>query len=133
MKKYIEKLLGNDKAVKIIVAVGFAVILLILISDLFSFGTEREQPELNIEFRQDADKYARQLETQLIEILSGIEGVGDVNVMITLEDYDTKGMPRVRGAAVVATGGGDIHVKQKVTSTVSKVLGISTARVSVVN
>jgi stage III sporulation protein AG len=134
--KNISALLNNDKAVKIIVAVGFAIILIIMFSDLFGTGTNTGNETGNntpsIEFRQDADRYARQLEEQLIEILSQIKGVGSVSVMLTLENYDDKGMPRVRGAAVVCEGGGDIHVKQKVVETVSKVLGISTARVSVV-
>jgi len=137
MKKLIENksissLLNNDKAVKIIVAVGFAVIFLILLSDLFSFGTGDNPETYSTEIRQSADDYARRLEEQLTEILSQIQGVGNVTVMVTLEAYDEKNLPKVRGAAVVCEGGGDIHIRQKVTETVSKVLGISTARVSVV-
>jgi hypothetical protein len=130
--KNISALLNNDKAVKIIVAVGFAVIVIIVLSDLLSFGGSTA-PEALPGCHADADSYARSLEEQLVGLITEIKGAGRVKVMITLEDFDGKGMPRVRGAAVVATGGGDIHVKQKVVETVSKVLGISTAKVSVVH
>jgi len=132
--KSISVLLNNDKAVKIIVAAGFAIIAIILLSDLFGLGGgSKPEPEARgLEFRQGADQYARKLEEQLGDILSRIQGTGRVKVMLTLEDYESGAMPRVRGAAVVCEGGGDIHVKQKVVETVSKVLGISTARVSVV-
>jgi hypothetical protein len=129
MKKEAEKLsafiVKNDKAVKIIVAVGFALILLILFSELFSFGSRSDgQPE---QIAIDTEKYTRQLEGRLIEIISEISGVGNVSVMVTLD-----GGGQVRGAAVVAEGAEDVHIKQRVVETVSKVLGISTARVSVV-
>jgi len=113
----------NDKAVKIIVVVGFALILLILLSELFNFS--RDVPA---SVQVSAEVCAGQLEARLVELISEINGVGRVKVMITLEDDG-----RVRGAAVVAEGGDDVFIKQKVIETVSKVLGISTARVSVVS
>jgi hypothetical protein len=120
----------NDKAVKIIVAAGFALVLLIMFSELFSFGSGRSDPRSPTQsesFTQDMDNYTRQLEGRLVEIISEISGVGSVKVMVTLD-----GGGQVRGVAVVAEGGDDVHIKQKVVETVSKVLGISTARVSVV-
>ena len=41
--------------------------------------------------------------------------------------------PSVRGVIVVCDGGNNIIVKEKVTSAVSGVFGISTTRVSVIN
>jgi len=126
--KGISALLKNDKAVKIIVAAGFALIVLILISDFMSLGgtEKKEEPQITT----DAQDYARQLEEQLTAILSEIEGTGRVKLMITLENFSGN-PPKVMGAAVVCEGGGNVLVKQKVVETVSKVLGISTARVSV--
>jgi len=142
--KRVSALLGSDRAVKIIVAAGFAVIVIILLSDFFSFGgADKKEAETADEIRLDAARYAEQLERQLIGILSQIQGVGRVKVMITLENLDenvyserqssvlTVKMPKVRGAAIVCEGGENIFIKQKVVETVSKVLGISTARVCV--
>jgi stage III sporulation protein AG len=127
--KKISELLKSDKAVKIIVAIGFALILLILFSELFSFGSG-SSGTAQVSAAVDADTYARQLETQLVAIVGEIRGVGRVRVMVTLEDLDER---KVRGVAVVCEGGEDVFVKQKVVETVSKVLGISTAKVSVVS
>ena len=128
MKK-IKDLLNNDKAVKLIVAAGFALILLIMLSELFSFGNSRSNnpPKLS---EGDMASYTEQLEGRLVEILSQIQGVGRVSVMITLESLN-ESVPRVRGAAIVCEGGDDVFVKQRIVETVSRVLGISTARVSV--
>ncbi|MCL2077094.1 MAG: hypothetical protein FWH08_01655 [Oscillospiraceae bacterium] len=130
--KSISALLNNEKAVKLIVAVGFAVIALILLSDLFSWSEKYDKHEKSTEsaLTLDAASYTEQLEIQLCDIISQIRGVGRVKVMVTLENLDET-VPRVRGAAVVCEGGDDIFIKQKVVETVSKVLGISTARVSV--
>ncbi|MDR2531810.1 MAG: hypothetical protein LBC82_03100 [Oscillospiraceae bacterium] len=125
--KSISALLKNDKVVKIIVAAGFALMILILLSDLLRLGGSGEQS-----FQSDSAMYARQIEEQLVGILSQVQGVGRIKVMVTLESFDGNGMPKVRGVAVVCEGGDDVLVKQKVVETVSKALGISTARVSVV-
>ncbi|MCL2019284.1 MAG: hypothetical protein FWG70_05925 [Oscillospiraceae bacterium] len=124
--KSVSTLLKNDKAVKIIVAVGFALIFLIMFSDVLGDGEKKGT--LTDSGTQAADR-AEQLEEQLVRIISQIQGVGGVSVMVTLEDSATD---KVRGVAVVCEGGEDIFVKQKVVETVSKVLGISTAKVSVV-
>jgi hypothetical protein len=118
----------NDKAVKIIVVVGFALILLILLSELFSFSRGEPRSPAGSPVQTAAEACTGQLEARLIELISEISGVGRVRVMVTLEDNG-----QVRGAAVVAEGGEDVFIKQKVVETVSKVLGISTARVSVVS
>ena len=124
--KSISALLNNEKAVKIIVVAGFGIILLILISEIFNFGGNGTAVNAAI----DPVTYAEQLEGRLVEILSQIQGVGRVKVMITLESLE-ESVPKVRGVAVVCEGGADVFVKQKVIETVSRVLGISTARVSV--
>ncbi|MCL1823156.1 MAG: hypothetical protein FWG44_03040 [Oscillospiraceae bacterium] len=144
--KSISALLKNDKAVKMIVAVGFAVIFIILLSDLFSFGSERNAsgrtpapdgksaPDSgqSIPFDFNVSEYSKQLEEQLCGLISQIQGVGKIKVMVTLESFEAPPvMPKVRGVAVVCDGGGDVFIKQKVVETVSKVLGISTARVCV--
>lgn len=140
--KSISDLLKNDKAVKIIVIIGMSIIVMILFFDLFDFGNTAGSTESS---GIDAEKYITDLEGRVTDIVSEINGAGRVKVMITLENLDenvysqketsltTVKTPKVRGVAVVCEGGGDVLVKEKIVDTVSKVLGISTARVSVTN
>jgi len=132
MKK-LKELLKNDKAVKIIVAVGFALILLIMFSDIFGTNGNTGRDAVPVPRTEDAAQYAAQLEEQLVALISEIKGASNVKVMVTLESFSGNNIPQVRGVAVVCEGGDNILVKQKVVETVSKVLGISTAKVSVVN
>jgi hypothetical protein len=120
---FIERISKSDTALKIIAAVGILLIIIIFISDfagfsLFSGGGKTDTA------------YAAEIETRLKNIIEQISGVGEVNVMITLAGSGDP--PAVRGAAVVCEGGEDPIVRQKVIETASKVLGVSTAKVSVV-
>jgi hypothetical protein len=119
---FVERISKNDAALKIIAAVGILIIAVIFISDfagfsLFSSGGKADSA------------YAAEIETRLKTIIEDIGGVGEVSVMVTLSGSGDP--PAVRGAAVVCEGGEDPIVRQKVIETVSKVLGISTAKVSV--
>lgn len=74
------ELLSSEKGRKILIAVGVAVMLLLLLSTL-DFGREkaadpREETPVQTEQR---------LEKRLEQLLSGISGVGEVHVMITLD------------------------------------------------
>lgn len=138
--KSIAELMKNDRAIKIIVAAGLIVIVLIFLSDFLDFGGTAENAANT---GDDSAAYAAELEEKLVALISEIEGAGRVKIMITLETSDenvysaketavtTVKAPVVRGVAVVCEGGGDVLVKSKIVETVSKVLGISTARVCV--
>ena len=104
--------------------------------------------------------YANEIETKLTELLLKVDGIEEVNVMITFEnigeqvlaenkssssseyviisgeDIDegiklTEIFPTVRGASIVCTNGNDAVVKEKITSLVSSALGIPTNRITV--
>ncbi|MDR1754418.1 MAG: hypothetical protein LBR74_05870 [Eubacterium sp.] len=124
----IADILKDDKAVKIIFFIGAGLVLLIC---LYSFTGSKEKKQVPA----TDEEYIQTLEAKLADIISEINGAGKIKVMITLEDIsgtEDGQSPAVRGAAVVCTGAGNILTKQKIVETVSKVLGISTARVSVV-
>lgn len=135
--KSISALLKNDKAVKLIVAGGLLIIVGILIFDLFGGGSQTGYSG------NSAENYSAALERRLADIVSEIEGVGRIKVMVTLENLDenvyseretsvkTIITPTVRGVAIVCEGGDNILIKEKIVNTVARVLGISTARVSV--
>ncbi len=142
MIEKISGLLKNEKAVKIFVLLGFAIIVLIFLSEIF--WKNPEAPE-NSEAESQASEYAGSLERRLEKILSEIDGAGEIHVMITMdtsgeEVYSAKKsnisasiMPKVRGVIVICEGAGNIIVKQKVSEAVSRVFGIGLTRVSVIN
>ena len=108
----------------------------------------------------DLLSYTTSVERRLTELLLKVDGIEEVNVMITFEnigeqvlaenksnssseyviisggDIDegiklTEIFPTVRGASIVCTNGNDAVVKEKITSLVSSALGIPTNRITV--
>ncbi len=101
----------------------------------------------------DAEAYRRTLTEEVTALLSGVRGVGEVSVLLTLEAGESRvyaegatggtltaggeGIlvesrpPRVLGVAVVCTGGGDPAVREEITSLLSASLGIGTHKVKV--
>jgi len=136
-------LLKNDKAVKIIVFIGFALVALIFLSDIIGGTTSGNSGKKSEEDSDVAEReYEKRLEDKLYGAISEIDGAGKLTVVITLDSlsenvYTDKGAiktvitPKVRGAAIICAGGDNIIVKQKIVETASKVLGISSARICV--
>lgn len=79
-----------DKKLKFIVFLGFAGMLLILVSSFWDTGSIKEtgaMPENSTEaVTYSSDDYAARLEERLTEMLGGIKGVGRTKVMVTLEN-----------------------------------------------
>ncbi len=137
----IKELLKTDKAMKILLAAGAAIILLIALSGLF--GKSAHKPDGAGSGVSDLAEYERGLEKRLTEILSRIGGVGEANVMVTLDtseqtEYGKNAdmllsvtAPKVRGVIVVCEGGNSVSVKEKVIEAVTGVFGISSLRISV--
>jgi stage III sporulation protein AG len=74
--------------------IGGAGVVLILCSDLFGTGDKKETKNLsdvnsyvNVD---DTDKYVSSLEDKLEHIISKLEGVGAVQVMVTVKNSSTK-------------------------------------------
>ncbi len=137
----IKELLKTDKAMKILLAAGAAIILLIALSGLF--GKSAQKPDGAGNGVSDLAEYERGLEKRLTEILSRIGGVGEANVMVTLDtseqtEYGKNAdmllsvtAPKVRGVIVVCEGGDSVSVREKVIEAVTGVFGISSLRISV--
>mgnify|MGYP005810184295 FL=1 len=75
---------GNDRYRKIVIIVGLAGIAVIFFSGFFK--TEEKAEEIEEIPLQTAEEYTQQLENNLTEILSSIEGAGPAKVMVTLEN-----------------------------------------------
>ena len=138
--KELKELLRSDKGLKILFAVGAALILLTAIGGLLPKSGSGDGGKDGC---TDFAGYEAALEKRLEDILSKIEGIGEVDVMVTLDtacetEYGRNAdmissvtAPKVRGVAVVCGGGDSITVKEKVINAVAGVLGIGVSHISV--
>lgn len=74
---------GDSKKIKIIVAVGLIGIVLIFASDMLDSG---EKKRVSDDDGISYEEYTKQLEDKLTQLVSSISGVGECQVMITLEN-----------------------------------------------
>ena len=80
---------------KIVIAVGLAGILLIFVSEMFPAKNTAESKSIPTESvaTDDTDSYKKQIEKELKDVLSQVRGVGECEVMVTVEgttEYVTK-------------------------------------------
>ncbi|MCM1334579.1 MAG: hypothetical protein NC084_05255 [Bacteroides sp.] len=135
--KELRELWKGDKRIAAALLIGAALILLL------SFGGSRGT-ESAARPAEDRSAYEAELEKRLTDILSEVEGIGELSVMVTLDTSERTEygknedmllgvkMPEVRGVIVVCDGGGNVVVREKVIRAVSGVFGISSTRVSVI-
>lgn len=86
--------------------------------------------------------YITMMEEKLENILSGIEGAGKVNVMITLQESEVLVVendmvvktiyPKVEGVVVIAQGAGTGKVKQHITEVIQALFDITIHKIKVV-
>lgn len=85
IKEYISKLSdGNDKKIKVIIAIGLIGIILIFFSELFTNSNENKN--YDVESSVNYEDYTASLEEKLEDVISSIDGVGRCKIMITLEN-----------------------------------------------
>ena len=72
---------------KIVIAVGLAGILLIFVSEMFPAKNTAESKSIPTESvaTDDTDSYKKQIEKELKDVLSKVRGVGECEVMVTVE------------------------------------------------
>ena len=76
---------------------------------------------------QMQNEYGTELEQRLVNILEGMQGVGNVTVMITFQEDET-----VEGVAIVAEGGGNAVVVQNITEVVKALFDVETHKIKVI-
>ena len=140
--KELKELLRNEKSLKIILIAGLFLIIIIAFSG-FSTGKTKKNDKMFFDYNRQSE-YEQALEKKLSSVLSEINGIGNIDIMITLDTseenrFDDKEdelvcvrTPSVRGVIVVCDGGDNIIIREKVISAVSGAFGISTTRVSVI-
>lgn len=128
------KWLSDKRVVKAAVIIGTIAVLLIGLTSVIHF------PDAG---NDNADRYASQIESHLLEIISHIHGVGEAKIFLTmdnsgenvyLKNSDTKTVsiePKVRGVVVVCDGGDDPLVVSRVLDAVTKSLNISSDKVCI--
>ena len=154
----IRKMISGRRFLTAAVIMGAVGMLLILFS---GNGSSPKKPEQEKSSFCGSDEYRESLEERLEDMLSRIQGVGDVKVTLTLsasEEYvyavensvngdrvsteyviaDKGGIitridsPKVTGAVIVCEGGGNTQVCEKIYKAVSVALGIPANRICVV-
>lgn len=130
-----KKIYENPKFTKIIIIVGLCAVFLIFLSSYID--TDYLSKSV------DTDAYCAQLEESLLSIVTQIEGVGNAQILLTMDNNgenvylnnsDTKTQsitPQVRGVVIVCDGGDDPVVISRVMSAVTKSLDISSNKVCV--
>lgn len=130
-----KKLYKSPKFTKIVIIVGLSAVLLIFLSSYID--TDSLSRGVNTE------EYCAQLEENLLSIVTQIEGVGNAQILLTMDNNgenvylnnsDTKTQsitPVVRGVVIVCDGGDDPIVINRVMSAVTKSLDISSNKVCV--
>lgn len=135
-----KKLLDNEKIRRLIIISGIVGIVLIFLSSYvdFDLGASNQKEE---EF--SVTTYSTEIENDLQNVISQIEGAGTTKVLLTMEnsveyvyldDSTTKTKeiePHIRGVLVVCEGGDDPVVVERITQAVTKTLDISTAKVCI--
>ena len=142
------------------VVVGVLAMLLLLLSELLPGGTTQKVAASAAQ-TATVSQYQAQLEQQLEELISQLQGAGHTTVMVTLSTgeetvyavdtqtgdmqqqethvllqdgsalAETTYLPQVCGAAVVCDGGGDIRVAAQITELVRALLDLSANRIVV--
>lgn len=87
IKVFFRDKLTKDTGLKIIVGIGILGMALILISSFLPDSSEKKNTEKENSLKI-SDDFVNELKEQLEDTLSSIEGVGDVNVMLTVNSSD---------------------------------------------
>lgn len=121
--KIIEKIL-SDKKRKPLIYILLAVGILMLVcanSPMRDFSYRTDTKKMQVDFT---------IKEEMQNILSQIDGVGEVSVMLSYEsDAEKKG--RICSVLVVADGGKNACVKEKILRAVKAALGVETHKIEV--
>ena len=130
----LSEILSDKRTLRAAVIIGTAAIALIFLSSVIDRPTDGSA---------SVQKYAEQTEDRLLEIISHIEGVGEAEIYLTMDNSgenvyqknsDRKTVsiePRVRGVVIVCDGGNDPLVASRVLEAVTKSLSISSDKVCI--
>ena len=135
MGRKLSELITDKRFIRIAVIAALGAIVLIFLSSFIDIGSK--------DAAVDTEAYSAQLRSQLLEIVSRIDGVGEAEIFLTMDnageyvyltntDTKTKSIaPTVRGVVIVCDGGDDPIVVSRVLSAVTRSLSISSDKVCI--
>ena len=131
-KSFIE---GNKRLWKVGLVIALGVVL-IIISSFFGADTEKEDTGV-----RSLEEYKAELEGELAELCSDVQGVGRCKVLITFErgaqsTYKGSNLienkpPKVLGVTVVCRGADSDYVKSELTKMITALFDIGANRVAI--
>lgn len=139
--KWIDKL-RNIKHIEIYITIIFAIILILI---FFSSTGNKQSNSTNKDSSNKTTQttitsYIDDMETKLEQILSNIQGAGNVKVMLTLDMQQatvkdnviqTQSFPDVKGLVIVANGVDNTMVRMNILKAVQAVLDITSGRIEI--
>lgn len=127
------KKLKSIKHIEIILAILFGlIILLVYFSSTFSANNSNK--DYKTENSTVVSAYISEVENKLENILSKINGAGNVAVMLMVEQdtqIDSAVLPKISSVIVVAQGANDVWVKLQIIKAVEALLRLSTGNIEV--
>ena len=137
--KFLDKL-KNVKHIEVYIAIIFIVVLLLI----YLSNTQPKTSTKNAQTGQNLSvtQYVNNLETNLEEILTNIEGVTNVKVMISLdmskaEVVDSKinltSFPNIKGVIITAKGVNNTTTKMKVLHAVQAVIEVTNGNIEILS
>ena len=126
----VEKMLNKSGKEKILIVLLIGVLLLVIAIPVKSdktggYVSGSDTYKTSDEEISDYDVY---MEQRIEKILSQVDGVGKVNVMVTLENTDDTA---IGGVVIVAQGGDNGSVVSNITSALEALLGIPVHKIKV--
>lgn len=148
------KKIKQVKHIGIIIAIIFiALLLLILFNDFnFSFGSHSSDVQQTSTYYTNGYAYAELMENKLKNVLGKIKGVGNVEVMVSIEideyvqsvksnnsltDTEDKNnqqavdVPKITGVVVVSSGASDVSVKLNLMCATQTLLNLEQSKIQI--
>ena len=140
----IVKKIKQNKHIGLIVVVIFVLILLLLLFSDFNFNTSKMEM-LETSTYSTYYQYAETLENKLKNVLGKIKGVGNIEVMISLDnnsinvsnsntssdEQSVEILPNVSGVVIVSSGASDINVKLNLLTATQTLLDIAQNKIQI--
>ncbi|MGN1221633.1 MAG: hypothetical protein ACI4TT_00180 [Christensenellales bacterium] len=140
----IVKKIKQNKHIGLIVVVIFVLILLLILFSDFNFNTSKMEM-LETSTYSTYYQYAETLENKLKNVLGKIKGVGNIEVMVSLDNNSLNAsnsntssdeqsleiLPNISGVVIVSSGASDINVKLNLLTATQTLLDIAQNKIQI--
>jgi stage III sporulation protein AG len=147
VKKFMTGFRSLTKKEKWILILSFGALILLIFLPTGTSKTSKNI-ETTVAITQTADErfsylqeYTKDLENRLLAVLQGVDGIGEMEVMITLksseEEIEEKNatkktiMPEIEGVVITCTGGDSAVVIEEITEAVQALFSVQSHKIKV--